>query len=153
MVGMKIDLVMNKVDDEVFAEKDGLTLYKSAYNKLKTLLKQAPGKKLRITLEASGCAGVSYAARLDTPTPADKIINFGDGVEIIVDTTPRFPSETDPTKMYSDWDYLSGLQLKYKEGLLSSSFEMENPNSQRSCACGISFKPKDYGGKPKSCKA
>ncbi len=149
---MKVDLVLNTEIDEVFEEKEGVVLYKSAYKKLKQLLEVHPGKRLRITLEPGGCAGLSYAAKLDDPKPQDRRLLFGNDVEIIIDTTPRFPSQTDPNKTYSDWDFLKGLHIKYQEGILSSSFIMDNPNAQRGCACGISFKPMDYGGRPKSCK-
>ncbi len=152
MPSMKVDLVLNTVKDEIFEEREGVVLYKSAHRKLKQLLELHPGKRLRIALEAGGCAGLSYAAKLDDPMPSDRRLQFGDGVEIIIDTTPRFPSQTDPSKLYSDWDFLKGLHIKYQEGILSSSFMMDNPNAQRGCACGISFKPTDYGGKPESCK-
>lgn len=141
-----------QVEDKVIIQKDGITLYESAYSKLKDLLK-TPDKFFRISLVAAGCAGVSYTAQFDKPTPKDMVIDLGDNIRILVDTTPRFPSESTPDKYYSDWDFLHGLHLKYEDSIMSSQFVMDNPNASRGCSCGISFKPFDYGGKPKSCRS
>lgn len=148
-----MDLTMDfaeKQEDKILVEKSGVTLFESAYTKLKNVL-QHTEKALRITLEPSGCAGVSYVAQLDTPTPQDVVIDFGDNVRLMVSDEKRFPSDTDPSQYYSDWDFLEGLHLQYEESIMTSRFVMENPNAVRGCSCGISFKPRGYGGKPKSC--
>ncbi|HKZ42687.1 MAG TPA: iron-sulfur cluster assembly accessory protein [Candidatus Hodarchaeales archaeon] len=137
--------------DKVFSVRNGITLYDSAWKKLRELLNKET-KMIRISLEPSGCAGVSYTAQLDGQAPSDVLVDFGDGVSLLVDKTPRFPSQESSGKFYSDWDFLEGLHLRYEESIMSSQFVMDNPNSERGCSCGISFKPKDYGGKPKSCR-
>jgi iron-sulfur cluster assembly accessory protein len=126
-------------------------LFESAYNKLNSLLSSQLNKTLRITLEPGGCAGLSYKAMLDTPTENDKVITFDETVKIVVSDKKRFPADDDPSLLFSDWDFLDGLHLKFEESIMSSHFVMDNPNAQRGCSCGISFKPKGYGGKPKSC--
>ena len=148
-----LNLGMEKVEqDELWKDQDGIRLFKSAYNKLSELLKQTPnGEKLRITLEQTGCAGVSYVAKMDQVKPEDRVIVFNDVVQIIVSARPRFPSKEVEGKIYSDWDFLEGLELKYQESIMSSSFEMDNPNAERGCSCGISFRPKDYAGKGVKC--
>ena len=139
-------------EDKIKLEQNGITLYDSAYKKLHTLLSSNNNSKtLRITLEPGGCAGLSYKAMLDLPNETDKIISFDDTVQIIVSDKKRFPADDDPSIMFSDWDFLDGLHLKFEESIMSSHFVMDNPNAQRGCSCGISFKPKGYGGKPKSC--
>jgi Fe-S cluster assembly iron-binding protein IscA len=138
-------------NDKIVIEKHGIVLFTSAHTKLKSLLQNSE-KKIRIGLEPSGCAGVSYTATLDSPKDTDQIVEFGDGITILVDKTERFPSQTFPEKFYSDWDFLEGLHLRYEDSIMNSQFIMDNPNSERGCSCGISFKPKDYGGKPKSCR-
>ena len=140
------------VQDTIKLEHDGITLYDSAYRKLYSLLTISKSNKtLRITLEPGGCAGLSYKAMLDVPSETDKIISFDDTVKIIVSDKKRFPADDDPSLMFSDWDFLDGLHLKFEESIMSSHFVMDNPNAVRGCSCGISFKPKGYGGKPKSC--
>ncbi|MFW9928251.1 MAG: HesB/IscA family protein [Candidatus Thorarchaeota archaeon] len=138
------------LEDKIKIEKHGIVLYESAYKKLKAI--NGNGKKIRISLEPSGCAGVSYTALMDDPKDTDIIVDFGDNVTILVDTQERFPSQSTPGKFYSDWDFLKGLHLRYEDSIMSSQFIMDNPNSERGCSCGISFKPVDYGGKPKSCR-
>ena len=139
-------------EDKIHQEINGITLYDSAYRKLHNLLSTNNNSKtLRITLEPGGCAGLSYKAMLDVPGDTDKIISFDDTVRIIVSDKKRFPADDDPSTMFSDWDFLDGLHLKFEESIMSSHFVMDNPNAQRGCSCGISFKPKGYGGKPKSC--
>ena len=151
---MNIDLDgMNEpVSDTIKFEHNGITLYESAYRKLYSLLSASTSDKtLRITLEPGGCAGLSYKAMLDIPSETDKIISFDDTVRIIVSDKKRFPADDDPEMLFSDWDFLDGLHLKFEESIMSSHFVMDNPHAVRGCSCGISFKPKGYGGKPKSC--
>ena len=81
----------------------------------------------------------------------DLIIDFDDNVKLLVSDKKRFPADDDPNIMFSDWDFLEGLHLRYEESIMQSQFIMDNPNAIRGCSCGISFKPKGYGGKPKSC--
>lgn len=140
-----------QVEDKIKVELNGITLYESAYKKLNSLLNKNNSKTLRITLEPGGCAGLSYKAMLDVPAETDKVISFDDTVKIIVSDKKRFPADEDPSLMFSDWDFLDGLHLKFEESIMSSHFVMDNPHAVRGCSCGISFKPKGYGGKPKSC--
>lgn len=146
-----LDGSSSPVEDKIKVELDGITLYDSAYKKLNQLLTNNNSRTLRITLEPGGCAGLSYKAMLDTPNDTDKVISFDDTVKIIVSDVKRFPADEDPSLLFSDWDFLDGLHLKFEESIMSSHFVMDNPNAQRGCSCGISFKPKGYGGKPKSC--
>ncbi|MHA2363444.1 MAG: HesB/IscA family protein [Candidatus Hodarchaeales archaeon] len=152
---MELSLLENEKkmqkEDKIALEKNGITLYDSAYRKISQILETTP-KILRISLEPSGCAGVSYTAKLDTSKEEDIIIEFGKGVKILVSDLKRFPADKNPDHFFSDWDFLKGLHLKYSEDLMTSKFEMDNPNAIRGCSCGISFKPKGYGGKPKKCK-
>lgn len=145
-----IDDNLQQKEDKIRIEKNGITLYDSAYEKLASIMKGSD-KLLRITLNPGGCAGVSYAANLDFPQKEDIIFEFDSNVKLLVSDQKRFPADTDPDIFYSDWDFLTGLHLKYESSLMSSQFIMENPNAQRGCSCGISFKPIGYGGKPKSC--
>ncbi len=80
---------------------------------------------LRLGVLGGGCSGLSYQFKFDTkPRPNDKIFNF-DGVQIFVD----------PKSIL----YLRGMTLDYKETLMQSGFEFENPNAKKSCGCGTSF--------------
>ncbi len=138
-------------NDKIWKKKHGVTIYESARARFIQLLQSSGGKKIRITLEPTGCAGVSYQLDFDDEKEKDIKIDFGDGIEIVVSQEPRFPSNSDPNKFYSDWDFLHGIHIQFQESLMNSKFIMDNPNAQRGCSCGISFKPEDYGGKPVKC--
>ncbi len=138
-------------EDKKRVTVDGITLYESAHRRLASVLANSHGMKFRITLEQSGCAGVSYVAKIDDAREDDRVVEFDDTVHIIVSSAPRFPSKENDGVFYSDWDFLEGLEIKYKESIMSSAFEMDNPNAIRSCPCGISFRPEDYAGKGKKC--
>jgi len=80
---------------------------------------------LRLGVLGGGCSGLSYQFKFDTkPRPTDKIFEF-DGVRVFVD----------PKSIL----YLNGMTLDYKETLMQSGFEFENPNAKKSCGCGTSF--------------
>jgi len=72
-----------------------------------------------------GCSGLSYLFKFDTkPRATDKVYEFGD-VKVFVD----------PKSMI----YLDGMTLDWKDSLIQSGFEFDNPNATKSCGCGTSF--------------
>lgn len=148
---LNIDFDEKPVEDKIKLEKKGITIYDSAYTKLAKILQMKSDKLLRITLEPGGCAGLSYKAILDSKLDEDLVVEFDDQVKLLVSDKKRFPADDDPSVMFSDWDFLEGLHLRYEESIMQSQFIMDNPNAVRGCSCGISFKPRGYGGKPKSC--
>ena len=87
--------------------------------------KQGVKGGLRLGVLGGGCSGLSYQFKFDTrPRATDKVFHF-DGVEIWVD----------PKSLL----YLNGMVLDYKESLMQSGFEFDNPNAKKSCGCGTSF--------------
>lgn len=88
----------------------------------------AEGEKLRLRVEikVGGCAGFQYLPFILTPEMRedDLIKDFG-GVEVVVD------SMTAP--------YISGATFDFVDTFQKRAFEIDNPNSQGSCACGSSF--------------
>ncbi len=93
-------------------------------------IKQAFAKQgvtggLRLGVLGGGCSGLSYQFKFDTkPRATDRKFQF-DGVEVWVD----------PKSLL----YLNGMILDYKESLMQSGFEFDNPNAKKSCGCGTSF--------------
>ncbi len=87
-----------------------------------------PGQKLRLRVEikVGGCAGFQYLPFILTPElrEDDLIRDFG-GVEVVVD------SMTAP--------YVNGATFDFVDTFQKRSFEIDNPNSQGTCACGSSF--------------
>ena len=86
---------------------------------------------LRLGVLGGGCSGLSYLFKFDVkPRPTDEVYEFED-VKVFVD--PK-------SKIYLDgMEFLDGMTLDWKDSLIHSGFEFENPNATKSCGCGTSF--------------
>jgi len=75
---------------------------------------------------AAGCSGLSYLFKFDVkPRPTDQVFDFDD-VKVFVD----------PKSMV----YLDGMTLDWKDSLIHSGFEFDNPHAKKSCGCGRLFR-------------
>ena len=80
---------------------------------------------LRLGVLGGGCSGLSYLFKFDPkPRATDQVLNFDD-VSVFID----------PKSMV----FLDGMTLDWKDSLIQSGFEFENPNATKSCGCGTSF--------------
>lgn len=93
---------------------------------------------LRVTVDGGGCSGFQYGFDLedweskpnasDIKSSEDNLFEE-DGVCVIVDDISLA--------------FIEGSKVDYKRELISSSFQVSNnPNSETSCGCGVSFSPK-----------
>lgn len=83
-------------------------------------------KGLRLFVEKGGCAGMSYAMKVDALAEGDTIFTRGEA-RVFVDAESLV--------------YLDGCHLDYVDALNDAGFKIENPNAARSCGCGTSFEP------------
>lgn len=91
-----------------------------------TFEKQGVVGFLRLGILGGGCSGLSYQFKFETRArPSDKVFEYEGGVKVVVD--PK------------SFLYLAGLTLDYKETLMQSGFEFNNPNATKGCGCGSSF--------------
>jgi len=79
---------------------------------------------LRVKVVGGGCSGLTYKMDLDRPREGDKIFEHA-GAKLVVDR--------------KSFLYLNGTVLDFKEELMSSGFNLQNPNVKRTCGCGSSF--------------
>ena len=86
--------------------------------------KGRPGTGLRVKVVGGGCSGLTYKMDLDEIRQGDKVFERG-GAKLVVDR--------------KSFLYLNGTILDYQDGLMSSGFNLQNPNVKRSCGCGSSF--------------
>jgi iron-sulfur cluster assembly protein len=86
--------------------------------------KGQPDSGLRVKVVGGGCSGLTYKMDLDEVRQGDKIFEHG-GAKLVVDR--------------KSFLYLNGTVLDYEDGLMSSGFNLQNPNVKRSCGCGSSF--------------
>jgi iron-sulfur cluster assembly accessory protein len=84
------------------------------------------GRGLRLFVEKGGCAGMSYAMKIDAPAEGDTVYPCGEARVFV-----------DPESLV----YLDGCHLDYVDALNDAGFKIENPNAARSCGCGTSFEP------------
>ncbi|MDR2253647.1 MAG: iron-sulfur cluster assembly accessory protein [Bifidobacteriaceae bacterium] len=105
----------------------GVTLTPAAAAKVKELLAREADEnlKLRLAVEAGGCAGMMYDLGFDsTVLEGDSIVLF-DGVPLIVDQLSA--------------PLVDGAVIDFEDTISSQGFSIDNPNAQRGCACGNSF--------------
>jgi iron-sulfur cluster assembly protein len=105
---------------------DMITVTEKAVTKIREqFVKHGVQGGLRLGVLGGGCSGLSYLFKFDVkPRPTDQVFDFED-VKVFVD----------PKSMI----YLDGMTLDWKDTLIHSGFEFENPKATKSCGCGTSF--------------
>ena len=86
---------------------------------------------LRVAVDGGGCSGFQYAFSLDADAgigPRDRVFE-NRGARVVVDDV--------------SFEFVKGATVDYVEEMIRSSFAIaENPNSDGSCGCGVSFAAK-----------
>ena len=99
----------------------------SAANKVKQLIAEEGNDnlKLRVFVTGGGCSGFQYGFTFDENIQEGDTVVENSGVTLVVDPM--------------SFQYLSGAEIDYKEGLEGSQFVINNPNATTTCGCGSSF--------------
>ncbi len=99
----------------------------SAALKVRELIEEEgnPALKLRVFVTGGGCSGFQYGFTFDEEIAEDDTEFHKEGVTLLVDAM--------------SYQYLSGAQIDYTEGLEGSQFVIKNPNAVSTCGCGSSF--------------
>ncbi|MEO6079655.1 MAG: iron-sulfur cluster insertion protein ErpA [Steroidobacteraceae bacterium] len=84
-----------------------------------------PALMLRVYVQGGGCSGMQYGFEFDEnseegDTQVEKL-----GVKLLVDPM--------------SYQYLSGAEIDYREGLEGAQFVIRNPHASTTCGCGSSF--------------
>ena len=97
-----------------------------AARKIQALLveKGLPAGGLRVKVVGGGCSGLTYKMDVDQQRDGDKVFEH-EGAKLLVDR--------------KSFLYLNGTVLDFHDELMSSGFNLQNPNVKRSCGCGASF--------------
>jgi iron-sulfur cluster insertion protein len=106
-----------------------ITLTESAIAKVKDILadENNPALKLRVFVQGGGCSGMQYGFTLDDVQNDDDFEHEFDSVKVLVDSM--------------SWQYLQDATIRYDDGVMGSSFVIDNPNAESTCGCGSSFSP------------
>ncbi len=84
-----------------------------------------PNLMLRVFVQGGGCSGLQYGFEFDEQLQDGDTLVENLGVRLLVDPM--------------SFQYLSGAEIDYREGLDGAQFVIRNPNAVTSCGCGSSF--------------
>ena len=84
-----------------------------------------PNLKLRVFVQGGGCSGLQYGFEFDDQAQDGDTLVENLGVKLLVDPM--------------SFQYLSGAEIDYREGLDGAQFVIRNPNATTTCGCGSSF--------------
>ena len=112
---------------ESAAPEVGIVFTDSAARKVGELIKEEnnPSLMLRVFISGGGCSGFQYGFTFDEERAEDDFALEKGGVTVLVDPM--------------SYQYLSGAEIDYKEGLEGAQFVIRNPNVTSTCSCGSSF--------------
>ena len=80
---------------------------------------------LRVFISGGGCSGFQYGVTFDEEIGEGDTIIENEGVKLLVDPM--------------SFQYLSGAEIDYSEGMEGAQFVIRNPNATTTCGCGSSF--------------
>ncbi len=99
----------------------------NAAAKVKDLIDEEgnPDLKLRVFVTGGGCSGFQYGFTFEESSNEDDTAMMKGGVTLLVDPM--------------SFQYLSGAEIDYQEGIEGAQFVIKNPNASTTCGCGSSF--------------
>jgi iron-sulfur cluster insertion protein len=113
--------------DAVTEMPEPLLFSDNAANKVKQLIEEEanPELKQRHFDTGGGCSGFQYGFTFDEVQNEDDATMQKNGVTLLIDPM--------------SYQYLTGAEIDYQEGLEGAQFVIKNPNAQSTCGCGSSF--------------
>jgi iron-sulfur cluster insertion protein len=84
-----------------------------------------PDLMLRVYAQGGGCSGMQYGFEFDEAVQEGDTLVEKLGVKLLVDPM--------------SYQYLSGAEIDYREGLEGAQFVIRNPHAHTTCGCGSSF--------------
>jgi iron-sulfur cluster assembly protein len=104
------------------------TLTDSAKAQIDTLCEEQECYAVTLNLKGGGCAGFEYDwGIIKTPQevePNDVVLKTDNNCTFVIGAASIM--------------FLVGTEINYKKDLMGSMFEVNNPNAQSACGCGIS---------------
>ena len=108
-------------------EADVLVFTDAAALKVSQLIQEEGNAnlKLRVFVSGGGCSGFQYGFTFDETQNEDDTVMEKNGVQLLIDAM--------------SFQYLTGAEIDYTEGLEGAQFVIKNPNATSTCGCGSSF--------------
>lgn len=121
---------MNAVTEVGITEagmSDSLLFTDNAASKVRQLIEEEGNAdlKLRVFVSGGGCSGFQYGFTFDEVINEDDTVLEKNGVQLLIDPM--------------SFQYLTGAEIDYQEGLEGSQFVIKNPSATSTCGCGSSF--------------
>ncbi len=115
---------MSSVEETI---PDLLIFSEAAASKVKELIEDEGNDALmlRVFISGGGCSGFQYGFTFDEEIGEGDTIVENEGVKLLVDPM--------------SFQYLSGAEIDYSEGMEGAQFVIRNPNATTTCGCGSSF--------------
>jgi iron-sulfur cluster assembly accessory protein len=111
-----------------------IDLTESAVEQLNTICKEQKCYGVSLNLKGGGCAGFEYewgTISAEDVEEGDHVIDLEHGKFVVGNASLL---------------YLIGTTVDYKKDIMGSMFELDNPNAQSSCGCGVSVNFNDPMG-------
>ena len=104
-----------------------LIFSEAAASKVKELIQDEGNEALmlRVFISGGGCSGFQYGFTFDEKIGEGDTVIENEGVKLLVDPM--------------SFQYLSGAEIDYSEGMEGAQFVIRNPNATTTCGCGSSF--------------
>ena len=116
---------MNMVQEQEIPS--ALVFSMAAATKVKELIKDEGNDALmlHVFISGGGCSGFQYGFTFDEEVGDGDTVVENEGVKLLVDPM--------------SFQYLSGAEIDYSEGMEGAQFVIRNPNATTTCGCGSSF--------------
>ena len=102
-----------------------LVFTNAAALKVKGLIADEGNDALMLRVFISGCSGFQYGFTFDENITEGDTVVENEGVKLLIDPM--------------SYQYLTGAEIDYTEGLEGAQFVIRNPNASTTCGCGSSF--------------
>lgn len=103
-----------------------ITMTPKAYDMLKQAMGDEDDHALLISVLNGGCSGFMYDLQLVEESDEEVVEIEIDGIMVLV-----------PSKVSH---LLDGIEIDYADRLMGGGFKINNPNADRTCGCGESFR-------------
>lgn len=118
---------MSAQPEAFHGEEAPLLFTDAAALKVKALIDEEdnPNLMLRVFISGGGCSGFQYGFTFDEKVEDGDTQVENHGVTLLIDPM--------------SFQYLTGAEIDYTEGLQGEQFVIRNPNATTTCGCGSSF--------------
>jgi iron-sulfur cluster insertion protein len=99
----------------------------AAATKVRELIAEEGDERLmlRVFISGGGCSGFQYGFTFEESLGEEDTVVENQGVKLLIDPM--------------SYQYLTGAEIDYTEGLEGAQFVIRNPNATTTCGCGSSF--------------